>query len=202
MLFSSGKTTKDPNCSDESVRSGLAHENSTVREKAIKCLYANCLPHVKNMVIHNSGTETDAEDLFQDALCILLYNIDILKKEVTGSPQAYLKSIARKKWLNTLRARRVHEGGQVEFKDEGLLDDPAGMEALLDRERLFDAQEACMAQMTPKCRSILDGIYFESRQRMDNLAESQDLANAHTARQTKYRCLLKLKDCIAKRLQV
>ncbi len=152
------------------------------------------------MVLQNSGTEDDAEDLFQDVLCILLRNIDILEKEVTGSPRAYVRSIARKRWLNVLRTYRSRGGRPTEFRDEGEADEPPGMEELLERERFFEAQEACLAQMTPKCRAILSSIYTDDRQRMDTLAAQQELANAHTARQTKYRCLQSLKACILKRL--
>lgn len=199
MLLPFGKTKK-PACSDEDIRAGLAKGSGSGRDTAIRCLYATCLPAVKRLVLQNSGTETDAEDLFQDALCILLRNIDILEKEMTGSPQAYLRSIARRQWLNVLRARRSRGGHWEEFKDEGTPDDPDGMKELLERERFLDAQEACMALMTPKCQAILGSVYADDRQRMDDLATQQELANAHTARQTKYRCVQNLKACMLKKL--
>ena len=200
MLFSSGKIKKNADCSDETIRAGLVQKNdSRKREAAVKCLYVTCLPAVKSMVLRNSGTEKDAEDLFQDALCILLRNIDLLEKEVTGSPQAYLRSIARRQWLNVLRSRRS-QARRTELKDEGGPDEPAIMAELMERERLFEAQEACMAEMTPKCQAILESIYTDDRQSMDIVAAQQELANAHTARQTKYRCLQNLKTCILKRL--
>lgn len=200
MVFPSGKTKKNVDCSDEAICAGLVQGSGRRRDEAIKCLYATCLPAIRGMVLKNSGTESDAEDLFQDVLCILLRNIDILEKELTGSPQAYLQSIARRRWLNVLRTHRSRGGRWAEFKDEGISDNPAGMTELLERERFFEAQEACLTQMTPKCQAILGSIYTNGRQRMDTLAEQQELANAHTARQTKYRCLQSLKACILKRL--
>lgn len=200
MLFSSGKIKKNVDCSDETIRAGLIEKNGNpTREAAIKCLYFTCLPSVKSMVLKNSGTEQDAEDLFQDALCILLRNIDLLEKEVTGSPQAYLRSIARRQWLNVLRARHS-QARRTKLEDGGESDEPASVAEFMERERLFEAQEACMTQMTPKCQAILESIYTDDRQSMDIVAAQQELANAHTARQTKYRCLQNLKTCILKRL--
>lgn len=184
-------------CSDEKVIIGLKTEAGKAFEQAVMCLYEICWPSVRAMVLQNSGSEADAEDLFQEAILSFLDNILNKGKEVESSIQAYFSAIARYQWLNELRRR---PGKDAFVENMAKLETDEGMEELLEKERIYLAIEDCKADMTPQCREILDSIYQPGRIDMETLAERLRLANAHTARQTKHRCMQRLKDCVREKL--
>ena len=67
-------------------------------------IYKNAFNPVKQLVLHNAGNETDAEDIFQEALIIIFKK---LREEpdfsLTASFSTYMYSIARLLWLKHLK---------------------------------------------------------------------------------------------------
>lgn len=197
MLFSFGKTKKNGDCTDQAILEGLRKGDLSLDfDRAVKCLYQTRWPSILNLVARNSGTEADAEDVFQETILAFLENVLDKGKPLTGTLAVYFYIIARNHWFNALRQK----GKTTGFRDTEPIDDPIDLDELLENERRYQALEACLADAEPRCRQIMTTMYQKDRSNMAEIADEYDLANAHTARQTKYRCLLRLKKCLLKKL--
>lgn len=176
---------------------GLYHHTEEGRRQAIECLYLICWPLVKSMVIRNSGTKADAEDVFQDTILAFLHNVE-KGKTLTSTLKDYFYIIARNLWFKRLQRRpKTNEFNEAIVVE---LDNGPEIEKLLEYERRYQVIEDCKTKLSKQCREIIDSIYQQDRSSMAEVAENQKLANPHTARQIKYRCLKKLKSCVRKRL--
>lgn len=153
----------------------------------VKALYKEHFPAVRQYVVQNSGTDTDAQDMFQEAMAVLWLKSRENTLLPDTEPGAFLYRVARNKWLDHVRSaahkhmRVVHDERQLE--QEADLDD--GVEERLARLR------AVYDTLDEKCRTVLDRFYFE---RKDLAAIATELGvNEESIRTIKYRCMMKLR---------
>lgn len=153
----------------------------------VKALYKEHFPAVRQYVVQNSGTDTDAQDMFQEAMAVLWLRSRENTLLPDTEPGAFLYRVARNKWLDHVRSaahkhmRVVHDERQLE--QEADLDD--GVEERLARLR------AVYDTLDEKCRTVLDRFYFE---RKDLAAIATELGvNEESIRTIKYRCMMKLR---------
>lgn len=67
-------------------------------------LRSACLPFVKKMVTHNSGSFEDAEEILSEALFIYLVKGKPAEK---ATPATYVCAVASRLWMKELRRRRI-----------------------------------------------------------------------------------------------
>ncbi len=85
---------------DEEILTGLKKRDNRV----LQYLYKNAYNPVKQLVIHNAGSDSDAEDIFQEALIIIFKKLkDDPGFQLTSAFSTYIYSIARLIWLKHLR---------------------------------------------------------------------------------------------------
>src|SRR5438105_3491460 len=72
--------------------------------KASQKLYAY-FPVIKKLVLKNNGTKQDAEDIYQEALIILMRKSREANFMLTCSVNTYLYSVCRFLWNDRLKAR-------------------------------------------------------------------------------------------------
>src|SRR6478736_7164869 len=82
-----------------------ALKSGTNPDDAIRHLYRTQYRMVSAYIRQNSGTDQDAEDIFQE---VILVFIDVLKKEKfrgESSVSTFLYALTRNIWLNELKKR-------------------------------------------------------------------------------------------------
>lgn len=57
--------------------------------KSVTFLYAECYPHVARYVTKNSGTDQDAEDIFQETIVVLLKKNKATRVYLDRTPQVF-----------------------------------------------------------------------------------------------------------------
>ena len=72
--------------------------------KVSQKLYAY-FPVIKKLVLKNNGSTADAEDVFQDALIILIKKVQANNFVLTSSLNTYLYSICRFVWNDELKKK-------------------------------------------------------------------------------------------------
>jgi len=75
--------------------------------KAFRELTRECGPSIKQHVLSNKGTLEDADDIMQESLIALYVKVKAGGFERTGSLCGFLFSVARNKWSNELRGKKV-----------------------------------------------------------------------------------------------
>ncbi len=191
MLLPFGKTKK-PTCSEEDIRTGLRLGSGPAFENAVECLYRQCGAKTLRRLLQMGGSEADAEDVFQDAIIVLLRIFRDKDVVLTAPICSFLTGIAR----NILRNRWRDRPGTAEWKDVEAADTPD--ETLAEEEAAAFLRQhlltECMAFLGEKCQGILDD--FLAGVPMEEIALKYELKDAHVARQTKLRCIHQLKKCV------
>ncbi|MEN8230221.1 MAG: sigma-70 family RNA polymerase sigma factor [Bacteroidota bacterium] len=92
--------------SDEEILIGLRKRDNRV----LQYIYKNSFNPIKQLILANAGSESDAEDIFQEALIIIFKKLkeeqDI---ELNSAFSTYIYSISRLLWLKHLRNVRKIE---------------------------------------------------------------------------------------------
>ncbi len=85
---------------DEEIVTGLRKRDNRV----LQYIYKNSFNQVRQLVLHNAGSDNDAEDIFQEALIVIFKKLkDEPDFELTSAFNTYMYSISRLLWLKHLR---------------------------------------------------------------------------------------------------
>lgn len=153
----------------------------------LQALYKAHFPAVNAHVQRNSGSHSDAEDVFQEAMTVLWLKVKDGALQDASDPGAFLFRVAKNKWLDHLRsaAHKHMRVVPVEHVPERAAEDTGGTEERL--QRLRTVYEA----MDERCRNVLGRFYFE-RQDLATIADAMGVEE-ESIRTIKYRCMMKLR---------
>ena len=73
--------------------------------ETLHAIYKDHFGMIRNLVMKNSGSESDAEDVFQDALVVLFKKFNHSKFNLTVKFKTYFYSVCRNIWLTELKKR-------------------------------------------------------------------------------------------------
>lgn len=153
----------------------------------VRALYKDHFPTVRSYVLQNSGTTTDAQDVFQEAMTVLWLKVRERHLAANSDPGGFLFRVCKNKWLDTVRSA-AHKHMKVVHDDRHNnveADVPDDTEERLIRLRgVYD-------KLDDKCRTVLDRFYFE---RKDLATIATELGvEEESIRTMKYRCMMKLR---------
>lgn len=166
---------------DEEIIAGL----KTNANSAYAWLYRDSYPSVKQYILENSGSEADAEDIFQDTLLVLHKKVMANELVLTAALKTYLFSVSKNLWLNRLRERKRTVNSVSETHaaavDEVIIREEA-------RDNLLFKLARAIQKMTGHCKSLILDMFFR-RKKIEDITAEQHYKNVHTARNQKYKCL-------------
>lgn len=153
-------------------------------------LYKLYFPSIDLYVRKNNGTREDAEDVFQEAMVVLLGKVRQPHFVLTSSLKTFFYAIAKNLWLKKLRDNHV-EFRAIDLPDMYDASQPFGMAHHTDVP-LEQKVESWLQRVTKHCQRVLKAIFFY-QQPMDNLMASMGWKNKHTAANQKYKCIEQVK---------
>ena len=168
------------------IKQFINNENNMLEK-----IYQHNYKIVRNYVLKNNGSESDAKDIFQDAIMITWMNLKegkfVVKNEFSLS--AYLYKIAKYKWLDKLKSpkNKITSNMKVhDFKDEAI-----GQDEYFESERKLKYLGILFSRLDSKCKEVLNQFYYE-RKNLEEIANhlSYDIGSIRTI---KYRCMQKLR---------
>lgn len=171
---------------DQKYIDALLNNDTTLLEE----LYAKFPGKIKCMVLQNNGTETDAADIFQDALLSIYKKAKGGNFTLTCPFEAFLYRICKNKWLNKLKSktRRVTFIDADGFKEIG--EDSFGTtethRMLQARKELFTEK---LNELGESCKELLRLSW--SGKSMEEVAETLKVTYGY-ARKKKCACMAKL----------
>jgi len=153
----------------------------------INYLYREYYPSIKHMIISNSGTSFDAQDVFQEALLIIIQKARNNDLELTCSIKTYLYSICYNMWLRQLsrKSKEVILNDTIE-----IFDDTDHDQRLLD-EKLYEIYRLNFEMLSPEYQKILN--MYLSHYSMNKITEEMGYKNENYSKVRKYLCKEKLK---------
>ena len=173
---------------DQSLVHALRSEANP--DDAIRYLYRTQFRLTAAYIKQNSGTEEDAEDIFQE---LVLVFIDILKKDKfrgESSVSTFLYSLTRNIWLNELNKRGKSKRRDEIFEKGKDIADMDVSHLIADRETKMQLMKV-VDKLGETCKKILLAFYFENlaiREILQNL----NYENEQVVRNKKYKCLKQL----------
>jgi len=174
------------------IERDLRSDQMEERNRALRVVYSECYPMIRSFIADNNGGDSDAEDIFQDAMIVFYTKMRNPDFELNCQPRTYLYSVCKNLWLNKLKKNNKtlnldDQNELVEIVKEDL--------EVLNLEGKYGRVMNRFATMGEKCRKVLYEFYFH-RMSMHSIAEENGFANEQVAKNKKSRCLKKLKEMV------
>jgi RNA polymerase sigma factor (sigma-70 family) len=152
---------------------------------ALNSLYKH-FPLMRKMVMANGGSKVDAEDVFQEALIILIRKVQSPDFKLTAQLSTYLFSVCRFVWMDELkkRGRFVTEELAV---DINAIEQHDLADAIAEEDRAKLAERA-LNELKDRCRELLL-LFYHGRMKLQDIATKMGYSSESTAKNQKYKCL-------------
>ncbi|MFC6997768.1 RNA polymerase sigma factor [Rufibacter roseus] len=173
---------------DADIIRGILDEDET----ALSRLYKLHFPMVLYFVQSNNGTEDDAKDIFQEAVIVFYEKIRAGQLELNCQIKTYLYSICRRLWLKRLSRSSRFSTGLIEDTEAELTDAQEDADQAEQNELKFTAMGNALAQLGEPCKTLLEDFYIRSMG-MPEITEKFGYNNVDSAKNQKYKCLMRLK---------
>lgn len=159
-------------------------------QKATENLYGY-FPVVKKLILKNNGSKQDAEDIYQEALVVLIRKVKDANFTLTSSLNTYLYSVCRFLWNDELKKKnkaiKVSDDGKLNsLKDEDFTEH-------LKEESEYKQAEKAFNLLGEKCKELLQLFYF-NKLSMKIITEKLKFNSEKVTKNQKYRCIEKAKE--------
>ena len=138
-------------------------------ERLLKQAYTANLDWCVSYVIKNNGSTVDAEDVFQESICIAWLNLTEGKFQGDSEQfNAYIRQICKYKWINQLRS---YANNKIILKEdlsdfEGKID----LNSVEEDAGQVDLLQNSFSSIGEKCQDLLSRFYFQ-RETLASLAK-------------------------------
>ncbi|KAA1242142.1 RNA polymerase sigma factor [Aquimarina sp. RZ0] len=174
------------NNQDIIIRGIVAGDKTILKE-----FYKKHLPQVKSYILKNSGSEADAEDVFQDAMVFVYEKLENDSLELTSALGTYVYSVCKNLWMNKLKRNQktVHHEGILSMSKTNDLNI---IDQIHDDERRYVFQK-CFLELGKGCQELLS-LFFQGIS-MKDIAKQKGISEAYT-RKKKFNCKKRLTELI------
>ena len=164
-------------------------------ERALAQLYRLHWPMVSHFVLQNSGSDDDAQDVYQEGMMVFYEKVRDGSLELSCQIKTYLYAVCRRLWLKRLTSKSRFGVRLQENDDLGPLHHTGAEDDLLaaeEQDRRFTTMSEALDHLGEPCRSLLEGFYLLEKS-MQDLTTEFGYTNADNAKNQKYKCLVRLK---------
>lgn len=153
-------------------------------EKPIKQLYKE-FSMIKAGIISSGGNKEMAEEIFNDALLLLIRKVSEPSFTLSSKLSTYLFGISRFLWKNELRKQQKKQ--ELEWTGAIILSEhELGYDE--EREERFKTLETILVSLSEKCQQIFERLYYK-RQSMQEIAKALGFSSENSAKTQKYKCM-------------
>jgi RNA polymerase sigma factor (sigma-70 family) len=155
---------------DNEILTGLRKRDNRV----LQYIYKNSFNPVKQLILHNAGSESDAEDIFQEALIVIFRKLKEENDfELTAAFGTYIYSISRLLWLKHLKKVKKLEIDPLnrDMEERIEFEEPSPIQ---DKDLRLAIYQRTLLKIPEDCQKILT-------------LTAQDLSSEEIARQLGFR---------------
>jgi RNA polymerase sigma factor (sigma-70 family) len=177
---------------DREIVDNLANDRDL--DRTIRYLYRAYFEFTGHYVVNNSGSWTDAEDIFQEVVVAFIHLVKAGKFRGEASIKTFLYALNKNSWLNELKKRGRALKRETKYEaarpgeEESINSLLEGREATQGLMKVFD-------DLGETCKKILLLFYFENRS-MKEILNDLHYENEQVVRNKKHKCLKKLEQMI------
>lgn len=173
--------------SDEAIIEGLRLRSDYI----IKYIYQELFPMILFLVTKNTGSEEDAEDIFQDSLIIVFKKIKANDFDLSCSFRTYIYSVSRNLWLQKLSKRKQFSREFSDVETYITMTDYALMEKNQDDVEKFKLYQQHFITLGEDCQKVL--MLFMKKVSLREIAAEMGFKTEKYAKTRKYLCKEELK---------
>jgi len=167
----------------------LLKQVKTEGNASFQLLYKFYFPSIASYVKQNRGSIEDAEDIFQEAIIVLLQKVRQPDFVLTSALKTYLYAIAKNLWLKRLRSNKLISAD--EFENYRIESEPFSIE--INPEKTKEEKIIIwLAKITANCQRILKALFYY-QEPMDDVMKKMGWKNKHTAANQQYKCIQQIK---------
>ncbi|MCU0353449.1 MAG: RNA polymerase sigma factor [Cytophagales bacterium] len=159
-------------------------------EQPVRHLYTEYYDNLTNFIRKNKGSQSDAEDVFQETILVFVDLVQQGKFRGDSSVKTFLYAIARNLWLNELKKRNrmfVQDTESQEYSPP----DTEDLQQTLIRHESKQKVLQMIEQLGETCKKILLMYYYENLS-MKEIYERMHYESEQVVRNQKYKCMKKL----------
>lgn len=179
---------------DRELLDELSDERSA--DAAIRYLYRSYYRVSENYVKMNSGSEQDAEDIFQEVVISFIELVKGQKFRGECSVSTFIYTLTRNCWLNDIKRKgrsKLREEKYEKQQDQVTMDVGGWMEQFESKKQLMKL----VGDLGETCRKILIAFYYDNLS-MREILQTLDYENEQVVRNKKYKCLKQLEQQVTK----
>ena len=163
------------------ILSDLKAENNFAFGK----LYQDNFGKISNFVQNNSGNQADAEDLFQDAMMVLVEKLRQDNFQLTASMDTYVYAICKNLWFKKLRDKNfelsVDEVQSFDFLTS--IND-----SIEDEKTYLEKLKGYLFKITDHCNNLIHDIFFKEKA-IEQIQKDYGYSTRHNAQNQKHKCI-------------
>jgi RNA polymerase sigma factor (sigma-70 family) len=171
------------------------------RDGAWRIIYARCHSTAMRFMRSQFRAGVDFEDIFQEACIVLLKKMETPSFVLTCSLQIFLNAICRNILLRQYRRRPLQTSIDSEFELYLIIEVEMDEEENAHRHSIFLDVVELMRTRANRCFEIFQ-LYYYREIGMQQIADRLGYTSAANVRQQKYKCLVKAKKEIERRLNL
>jgi len=176
--------------SDEAIIEGLKLRHDDM----IKYVYRELYPVIKNLIVSNSGTDEDAEDIFQDALVIVYKKGKDEELVLSSSFKTFFYSVCKNLWLQRLGKLKDIRQIFVEVEEPVTLPESITKEMYTVEDEKIKLYQKHFLSLGDDCQKVLR--LFLRKISLREIAEIMGYKTEKYAKTRKYDCKEELKNRI------
>jgi RNA polymerase sigma factor (sigma-70 family) len=163
----------------------LIKDLKTENNFAFGKLYQDNFGKISNFVQNNSGNKTDAEDLFQDAMMVLVEKLRQDNFLLTASINTYVYAICKNLWLKKLRDRNF-ELSVDEMQSYDFLE--SINDSIEDEKTYLEKLKGYLVKISDHCNRLIQDMFFKEKT-IDQIQKDYGYSTRHNAQNQKYKCV-------------
>jgi RNA polymerase sigma factor (sigma-70 family) len=148
-------------------------------------LYKNHFGMINRFVLNNSGTTTDAEDLFQDTMLVLIEKLKVENFAISASLKTYIMAIAKHLWFNKIRMS-FRETELTDIHNNQFYED---IDNSIEQEKTYrDKLQGYIHKITEHCKGLIHDMFFKEKA-IEQIQQEYGYSTKHNAINQKHKCV-------------
>lgn len=168
------------NYTDDELIAGIKSKNNQIVSQVIK----DNIKKINQLVLLNNGSESDAQDLFQETMIILYRKIQEKDFNLTCSVGTYIYSIAKLLWLKELSKRS--KGKLVDENVDFVIDNNAEIQETIQKNERLKLFREKYEELSDDCKKVLHMFLMEVP--LKEITQIMGYSSEQHTRNRRYRC--------------
>lgn len=156
-------------------------------------LYQDNFHKILTFIRNNSGNQADAEDVFQEAMLVLVEKLRMDHFQLTTSIDTYVYAICKNIWFKKLR-NKSYELSIDEIQSYAF--QHSINDAIENEKTYLEKLKGYLLKITTHCNRLISDIFFNEKS-IDQIQQDYGYSSRHNAQNQKHKCveqLRKIKD--------